>query len=165
MKLSALTALSPLDGRYGDKSAELRPFFSEFGLIRQRVRVEALWLKALAAEPRITELKGLPAGALKVLDELAAGISEQDAERVKEFERTTNHDVKAVEYFVKSRLDSVPEWRGRREFVHFACTSEDINNMSYALMLKEAREQVLLPRVDALLATLKSLAHQHAAAP
>jgi adenylosuccinate lyase len=165
MKLSALTALSPLDGRYGDKSAELRPFFSEFGLIRQRVRVEALWLKALAAEPRITELTGLPPAALKVLDELAAGITEQDAERVKEFERTTNHDVKAVEYFVKLRLDSVPEWRGRREFVHFACTSEDINNMSYALMLKEAREQVLLPRVDALLSTLRSLAHQHAAAP
>jgi adenylosuccinate lyase len=107
----------------------------------------------------------LPASALKVLDELAAGITEQDAERVKEFERTTNHDVKAVEYFLKLRLDSVPEWRGRREFVHFACTSEDINNMSYALMLKEAREQVLLPRVDALLATLRSLAHQHAAAP
>jgi adenylosuccinate lyase len=165
MKLSALTALSPLDGRYGDKCAELRPFFSEFGLIRQRVRVEALWLKALTAEPRIVELKGLPPSALKVLDELAAGISEPDAERVKEFERTTNHDVKAVEYFVKSRLDGVPEWRSRREFVHFACTSEDINNMSYALMLKEAREQVLLPRIDALLANLRALAHQHAAAP
>ena len=165
MNHSPLHAISPIDGRYADKAAELRPLFSERGLIRQRVRVEALWLKALAAEPGIEELRALPAEALTVLDALAAELTDSEAAEVKRIERETNHDVKAVEYFVKSRLDSVPAWRPRREFVHFACTSEDINNLSYALMLKEARDQVLLPRLDALIGRLRSLAQANAAVP
>jgi adenylosuccinate lyase len=165
MNMSALNAISPIDGRYADKAAELRPVFSERGLIRQRVRIEALWLKALAAEPGITELRGLPAEALTVLDALAAELTEAEAAEVKRIERETNHDVKAVEYFVKSRLDTVPAWRSRREFVHFACTSEDINNLSYALMLREARDQVLLPRLDTLIRRLRALAHANAALP
>ncbi len=164
MNLSSLTAISPVDGRYGEKASELRPIFSEYGLIRQRVRVEALWFKALAAEPGIPELQGMPATVLTALDELAAGLSLDDAAKVKDYERTTNHDVKAVEYLVKSRLDVIAEGKARREFVHFACTSEDINNLSYALMLKEARE-VLLPQLAALIARLKALAHAHAATP
>jgi adenylosuccinate lyase len=160
-----LNAISPIDGRYADKAAELRPLFSERGLIRQRVRVEALWLKALVAEPGIEELRGIPPAALTVLDALAAELTEADAMEVKRIERETNHDVKAVEYFVKSRLDQVPAWRGKREFVHFACTSEDINNLSYALMLREARDQVLLPRLDALITRLRALAHATASLP
>jgi adenylosuccinate lyase len=160
-----LNAISPIDGRYADKAADLRPLFSERGLIRQRVRVEALWLKALAAEPGLVELRGLPSEALTVLDTLAAELTEADAVEVKRIERETNHDVKAVEYFVKGRLDAVPAWRSRREFVHFACTSEDINNLSYALMLKEARDQVLLPRLDALIVRLRTLAHANASVP
>lgn len=160
-----LNAISPIDGRYADKCAELRPLFSERGLIRQRVRVESLWLKALAADPQVIELRGLPAEALTVLDALAAELNDADAAEVKRIERETNHDVKAVEYFVKNRLDAVPAWRSRREFVHFACTSEDINNLSYALMLKEARDQVLLPRLDALITRLRALAHANAAVP
>jgi adenylosuccinate lyase len=160
-----LNAISPIDGRYADKCAELRPLFSERGLIRQRVRVEALWLKALAADPQVVELRGLPSEALTVLDALAAELTDAEAAEVKRIERETNHDVKAVEYFVKGRLDAVPAWRSRREFVHFACTSEDINNLSYALMLKEARDQVLLPRLDALITRLRALAHANAAVP
>jgi adenylosuccinate lyase len=143
----------------------LRPLFSERGLIRQRVRVEALWLKALAAEPAIAELRGLPAEAITILDTLAAALTDADAVEVKRIERETNHDVKAVEYFVKGRLEGVPAWRSRREFVHFACTSEDINNLSYALMLKEARDQVLLPRLDTLISRLRTLAHGNADVP
>ena len=165
MNIHLLNAISPIDGRYADKCSELRPLFSERGLIRQRVRVEALWLKALAAEPLITELRGLPSEALTVLDALAAELTDADAVEVKRIERETNHDVKAVEYFVKSRLDAVPAWRPRREFVHFACTSEDINNLSYALMLKEARDQVLLPRLDTLISRLRIMAHANAETP
>ncbi|HEX3135992.1 MAG TPA: lyase family protein, partial [Casimicrobiaceae bacterium] len=165
MNNNALNAISPIDGRYADKAAELRPLFSERGLIRQRVRVEALWLKALVAEPGIVELRGLPAAALTVLDALAAELTEAEAAEVKRIERETNHDVKAVEYFVKARLDSVPAWRTRREFVHFACTSEDINNLSYALMLRDARDQVLLMRLDTLIGRLRALAHTNAAVP
>ena len=165
MNLTPLTAISPIDGRYADKANELRNLFSEYGLIRQRVRVEALWFKALAAEPAIKELQGLPAAAINTLDELATGISIEDAIKVKEYERTTNHDVKAVEYLVKSRLDAFPEGKVRREFVHFACTSEDINNLSYALMLKEARDVVLVPAITNLIRRLRDLAHQHAEQP
>lgn len=165
MNTHLLNAISPIDGRYADKCAELRPLFSERGLIRQRVRVEALWLKALSAEALITELRGLPAAALTVLDALAAELTDADAVEVKRIERETNHDVKAVEYFVKNRLDAVPAWRSRREFVHFACTSEDINNLSYALMLKEARDQVLLPRLDTLISRLRTLARANADVP
>jgi len=165
MNMHSLNAISPIDGRYAEKCSELRPLFSERGLIRQRVRVEALWLKALAAEPRIVELRGLPAAALAVLDALAAQLTDEEALEVKRIERETNHDVKAVEYFVKSRLDAVPAWRTRREFVHFACTSEDINNLSYALMLKEARDHVLTPRLDALITRLRALARSTAKVP
>jgi len=165
MNHSSLNAISPIDGRYAEKAAELRPLFSERGLIRQRVRVEALWLKALSADGGLPELCGLPAEAITVLDTLAAELTEDDAAEVKRIERETNHDVKAVEYFVKSRLDAVPAWRTRREFVHFACTSEDINNLSYALMLKEARDQVLLARLDTLIGHLRAMAHAHAAVP
>ena len=164
MNLSLLTAISPIDGRYADKAVELRPVFSEYGLIRQRVRVEALWFKALASQNGITELKNLPAEVLGVLDELAAGLSLEDAAKVKEYENSTNHDVKAVEYLVKSRLDVFPEGKARREFVHFACTSEDINNLSYALILKEARE-VLLPLLSNLINRLQSFSHQNAEVP
>jgi adenylosuccinate lyase len=160
-----LNAISPIDGRYVDKAAELRPLFSERGLIRQRVRIESLWLKSLSAEPGIAELRGLPSEALTVLDALAASLTEAEAAEIKAIERDTNHDVKAVEYFVKKRLQDVPAWRTRCEFVHFACTSEDINNLSYALMLKEARDQVLLPRLDALTTRLRNLAHANAAVP
>src|SRR5712671_3005233 len=157
MTLSSLTAISPVDGRYADKCAALQPIFSEYGLIRQRIKVEALWLKALAQEPAIAELQGLTPKALTLLDEIAATVTEADAAEVKKTEHQTNHDVKAVEYFVKARLDTVAEWRTRREFAHFACTSEDINNLSYALMLREAREQVLLPKIDVLLQRLRAL--------
>ncbi|MBC7983205.1 MAG: adenylosuccinate lyase [Candidatus Obscuribacterales bacterium] len=162
MPLSSLTAISPIDGRYADKCDELRPIFSEYGLIRQRIKVETLWLKVLAQESAIPELQGLPADALALLDKIAADVSEADAAEVKKTERQTNHDVKAVEYFVKSKLAGVAAWNTRREFVHFACTSEDINNLSYALMLQEAREQVLLPKMDALIHRLRTFAHQHA---
>ncbi len=165
MNLTPLTAISPIDGRYADKVSELRNLFSEYGLIRQRVRVEALWFKALANEPAIKELQGLPAVVMKTLDELAASLSIEDAVKVKEYERTTNHDVKAVEYLVKARLDAFPEGKARREFVHFACTSEDINNLSYALMLKEARDQVLVPTVIKLINRLKDLSHHYAEQP
>ncbi|MEQ1581788.1 MAG: adenylosuccinate lyase [Steroidobacteraceae bacterium] len=165
MNPSSLTAISPIDGRYAGKCADLRPIFSEYGLIRQRVRVEALWLKALAREPGIVELKGLPAEALAALDVIADTFTETDAARIKDIERTTNHDVKAVEYFVKSRLEGHPAWQPHREFVHFACTSEDINNLSYALMLDEARRLVLLPELDQLIDSLRTLAHVQAATP
>ncbi len=165
MNPSSLTAISPIDGRYAGKCADLRPLFSEYGLIRQRVRVEALWLKALAKEPGIVELKGLPADALAALDVIADSFTEADAARIKDIERTTNHDVKAVEYFVKSRLEGHAAWQPHREFVHFACTSEDINNLSYALMLDDARRLVLLPELDQLIASLRALAHAQAATP
>jgi adenylosuccinate lyase len=163
--LTSLSAISPIDGRYAEKCAALRPLFSEAGLIRQRVRVEARWLQALVRQARLPELQDLPTNAMAVLDELAGGIDEPAAAEVKRIERQTNHDVKAVEYFVKARLAQVEAWRGRGEFVHFACTSEDINNLSYALMLKEARDSVLVPRLGQLIERLRELAHQHAAVP
>ena len=162
MNLNALTALSPIDGRYAEQCAALRPIFSEYGLIRRRVRVEALWLAALAREPGIPELQGLAPQMLGILDDLAAGLSEVQAAQVKHIEKQTNHDVKAVEYFVKSCLDEVPAWKARREFVHFACTSEDINNLSYALMMKDARDQVMLPQLDLLIEKLRQMAHANA---
>ena len=160
-----LLALSPLDGRYAGKVAALRPIFSESGLIHARVRVEVEWLLALAAEPGIVELPELPDSAVARLRALADNFSQADAARVKEIERTTNHDVKAVEYFIKETLKGDAELAGALEFVHFACTSEDINNLSYALMLREAREKVLLPSLDGLCDTLRGMAHAHAALP
>ena len=165
MSDAQLLALSPLDGRYAAKVDALRPIFSEFGLIRARVRVEVEWLLALAAEPGIVELKPFPATAVARLRALAADFSIADAARVKEIERTTNHDVKAVEYLIKEKLANDAELGPALEFVHFACTSEDINNLSYALMLNEARGSVLLPRLDALVDRLRAMAHAHAALP
>jgi adenylosuccinate lyase len=165
MSDAQLLALSPLDGRYAGKVDALRPIFSEFGLIKARVRVEVEWLLALAAEPKIVELEPFSTAAADRLRALANGFSTADAARVKEIERTTNHDVKAVEYLVKERLADDSELGPALEFVHFACTSEDINNLSYALMLNEARGTVLLPRLDALIAGLRDMAHAHAALP
>ncbi|WP_271678655.1 adenylosuccinate lyase [Thermomonas mangrovi] len=159
----ALTALSPLDGRYAGKVDALRPIFSEYGLIRARVKVEVEWLLALANEPGIVELK--PFAAVARLRALADGFSVADAARVKAIEATTNHDVKAVEYLIKERLQDDPELGPALEFVHFACTSEDINNLSYALMLSQARQDVLLPKLDALIERLRAMAHEHAALP
>ncbi len=165
MTESALLALSPLDGRYAGKVDALRPIFSEYGLIRARVKVEIEWLLALAAEPGIGELAPFSATATQTLRALAEGFSVADAARVKEIERTTNHDVKAVEYFIKERLKGDAELGPALEFVHFACTSEDINNLSYGLMLAQARSQVLLPALDGVISTLRTLAHAQAAQP
>ena len=165
MDLSTLSAVSPVDGRYADKTAALRPIFSEYGLIRHRVQVEIAWLKSLAAEPKITEVPAFDTATLAVLDEINAGFSEADARRVKNIERTTNHDVKAVEYFLKERVEQHPQLAAASEFLHFACTSEDINNLSYALMLREARSQVLLPMLDGLIDQLRALAHAQADQP
>src|SRR5690606_26819991 len=162
---SRLLALSPLDGRYAGKVDALRPVFSEYGLIRARVRVEVEWLLALAAEPGITELAPFSGEAVARLRALADGLTVEDAARVKEIERTTNHDVKAVEYLIKERLRDDAELAPALEFVHFACTSEDINNLSYALMLRQAREEVMLPALDGVLATLRSMAHELAELP
>jgi adenylosuccinate lyase len=161
----ALTALSPLDGRYAGKVDALRPIFSESGLLRARVKVEIEWLLALAAEPGIVELQPFSADAATRLRALAERFSVGDAARVKAIEATTNHDVKAVEYFIKETLQGDPELGPALEFVHFACTSEDINNLSYALMLSEARRVVLLPKLDALIEKLVAIAHEHAALP
>ena len=161
----ALTALSPLDGRYAGKVDALRPIFSEFGLIKARVKVEVEWLLALAAEPGIIELKPFSAAAIARLRALADDFSIADAQRVKDIEATTNHDVKAVEYLIKEKLKDDAELGPALEFVHFACTSEDINNLSYALMLREARAEVVLPKIDEVIAKLRDMAHQHGALP
>ncbi len=165
MTSHALTALSPLDGRYAGKVAALRPIFSEFGLMHRRVQVEIEWLLALAADPQIVELPAFAAGQIKTLKSIAEHFSEADGERIKAIEATTNHDVKAVEYFIKERIGADASLAQAKEFVHFACTSEDINNLSYALMLRDAREQVLLPQFDAVIAQLRELAHANAALP
>jgi len=165
MTLTPLTALSPLDGRYSGKVEPLRPIFSEFGLMHRRVRVEVRWLLMLADEPAIGELCAPDAASRRRLTTLADAFSLQDAERIKAIERTTNHDVKAVEYFIKERIGDHAELAKTSEFVHFACTSEDINNLAYALMLRDARETVLLPALDKLTATLRQMAHAFAAQP
>ena len=148
MELTSLTAVSPVDGRYGHSTENLRPIFSEFGLIRHRILVEVRWLQALAAHP-----------------DLQDGFNEDDAHRIKNIERTTNHDVKAVEYFLKERIAGNLELEAIGEFIHFACTSEDINNLAYALMLREARGQVLLPQLDEIIQSITSLVHHSAAMP
>ncbi len=165
MELTSLTAISPVDGRYGSKSADLRPIFSEYGLIRHRVIVEVRWLQALANNPAITEVPTLSEAANKHLNEIVDNFSEQDAQRVKEIERTTNHDVKAVEYLLKEKISKNQELEAISEFIHFACTSEDINNLSHALMLREGRSQVLLPQMDGIIDAIKQLAHEHAEQP
>jgi len=161
----ALTALSPLDGRYGAKVAPLARIFSEYGLIRARVQIEVAWLIALSDEPGIAEVPPFGAQAREALQAGSTSFSPDDAARVKAIERTTNHDVKAVEYWLKERFAGVPEIARVGEFVHFACTSEDINNLAYGVMLAEARAQVLLPALRDIAAALKSLAHAHAASP
>jgi len=165
MSLSTLTALSPLDGRYAGKVEALRPIFSEFGLMHRRIHVEITWLLALGAEPGIRELPPFNADAAARLQAVDETFSEADGERVKAIEATTNHDVKAVEYFIKERMGDEKDLAGALEFVHFACTSEDINNLSYALMLRDAREQVLLPELDAVIDNLRRMAHEHAGLP
>ncbi len=165
MDLSSLTAISPIDGRYGAKCNDLRPIFSEYGLIRHRVLVEVRWLQMLAANPGIPEVPAFSEHATRVLNDIVDKFREEDAQRVKNIERTTNHDVKAVEYFLKEKIAGNAELEAVSEFIHFACTSEDINNLSYALMLREARTQALLPQMDELIDALRALAHEHAARP
>jgi adenylosuccinate lyase len=165
MELNALTALSPLDGRYGSKTASLRDFFSEYALIKYRVIVEIEWLKALAAEASIAEVPVFSDAAIGLLDGIADTFSVADAERVKAIEATTNHDVKAVEYFLKEKTQGNAEIAAVSEFIHFACTSEDINNLSHGLMLKGARDGVLLPALEKLIGRLTDLAHEFAELP
>lgn len=165
MELSALTAISPIDGRYGSKTKHLRHIFSEYGLIRFRTTVEVRWLQALAADPAIAEVPAFSAETNAYLDAIVDNFGEADAARVKEIERTTNHDVKAVEYLLKEKAEGCAELDAVKEFFHFACTSEDINNLSYALMLKEAREQAILPEIDEIIAAIAALAEEHAAQP
>ena len=162
---STLTALSPLDGRYAGRMAGLRPIFGKAGLMQRRVLVELRWLLALADEPAIAEVAALTPRARADLLAIGSGFSEADAARIKQIEATTNHDVKAVEYFIKERVAGDAELATAKEFIHFACTSEDINNLAYALMLRDARDGVLLPALDAVIAKLRAMAHEHAALP
>ncbi|MGL4224117.1 MAG: adenylosuccinate lyase [Vibrio sp.] len=161
MELSALTAISPVDGRYGSKTIALRSIFSEFGLLKYRTIVEIRWLQKLAATAEIAEVPAFSAEANQFLDAIAANFSETDALRIKEIERTTNHDVKAVEYFLKEKVAAMPELHAVNEFIHFACTSEDINNTSHALMLKEARDTVILPEIRNVIDAIRKLAEEY----
>jgi len=162
MDLSALSAVSPIDGRYGGKTAPLREIFSEYGLIKRRVLVEVRWLQCLASHPGITEVPALSPAANAVLEGMLDDFSEVDARRIKDIESTTNHDVKAVEYFMKERFAGQQELEAIGEFVHFACTSEDINNLSHALMLRDGMEQVLRPAMTDIVEALVALAHDGA---
>ncbi|WP_019384856.1 adenylosuccinate lyase [Acinetobacter venetianus] len=162
--MNALTALSPLDGRYASKCDALRPFLSEFGLIHARVTVEVRWLQALANRAEIIEVPAFSAETNAALDAIVANFSEEDANRIKEIERTTNHDVKAVEYFLKEKIANIDELKNASEFIHFACTSEDINNLSHALMLKNGRE-VLVTSMKQILNAISALATTHAEQP
>ncbi|MCE0496245.1 adenylosuccinate lyase [Vibrio salinus] len=165
MELSALTAVSPVDGRYGSKTIALRSIFSEYGLLKYRTIVEIRWLQKLSATAGIPEVPSFSKEANDYLDQLAAGFSEEDAGRIKEIERTTNHDVKAVEYFLKEKIAEIPELHKVTEFIHFACTSEDINNTSHALMLKEARDEVILPEIRNIIDAITKLAHEYRDVP
>jgi adenylosuccinate lyase len=164
MKLSPLSALSPLDGRYASKVAALRPLMSEFGLMHRRVQVEVEWFIALS-DAGFAEFAPLSEAARGLLRGLVLRFSEADAQAIKDIERTTNHDVKAVEYWLKSRFDALPELKAAGEFVHFACTSEDINNTSHGLMLRAARDEVLLPALDKVAGRLRTMAHTLAEVP
>ncbi|MFO1380618.1 MAG: adenylosuccinate lyase [Chitinivorax sp.] len=165
MNLSSLTALSPLDGRYQSQVAGLRPFFSEYALFHNRIRVEVEWLKALAAEATIGEIAAFSASTIAELDRVVAEFDEADAAEVKAIEAETNHDVKAIEYWLKRRFADNAEVLAASEFIHFACTSEDINNLSHALMLKSGRDSVLLPALDQIVNRMTELAHDLAATP
>lgn len=161
MELSALTALSPIDGRYGDKTKELRPIFSEFGLLKYRVQVEIKWLQKLSNCHHIAEVPQFDEQTHQLLDNIMRHFSEEDALRIKTIEKTTNHDVKAVEYFLKEKIAGNSVLESVSEFIHFACTSEDINNLSYSLMLKDARETIILPYWTKLINELKAKAKQY----
>ena len=165
MDLTQLTAISPVDGRYGSKTDSLRPIFSEYGLIRHRVIVEVRWLQALATHEGISEVPAFSSHADRLLNDIVEKFSEQDAQRVKNIESTTNHDVKAVEYFLKEKIDGNTELEAVSEFIHFGCTSEDINNLAYALMLREARNQALLPLLDDVVKAIGALAQRYADKP
>jgi adenylosuccinate lyase len=162
---SPLAALSPLDGRYAKTVDPLRVYFSEQALIRYRIRIELEWLQALAGERSVRELKAFSPRTLGAFRKLVRDFSERDAEHIKNIEAQTNHDVKAIEYWLRSKLGSNREAQASLEFIHFACTSEDINNLSYALMLRESRDQVMLPRLAEIIDALRALARRHAAAP
>jgi adenylosuccinate lyase len=163
--LTALTAISPIDGRYGAKTERLRTVFSEYGLIRYRVMVEVRWLQHLAANSQIAEVAAFSPEANAALNNLVDKFTIEQALRIKEIERTTNHDVKAVEYLIKETIADNPELNAVSEFVHFACTSEDINNLSHALMLKEGRDQVMVPALQQIADTLSAMAHEFANVP
>ncbi|MGB4247494.1 MAG: adenylosuccinate lyase [Pseudohongiellaceae bacterium] len=163
--LSSLTAISPIDGRYRNKAEDLSDYFSEFALIRYRVIVEIRWLQQLAAHPQIKEAPPISAAGNALLESIINDFSLTDAERVKAIEATTNHDVKAVEYFLKEKVLKHADLAQQMEFVHFACTSEDINNLSYALMLRDGRDKVMLPLMQKIIDTLRTLAHTHADQP
>ncbi len=165
LPLTSLTAISPIDGRYGSTTAELRHIFSEYGLIRLRIKVEVRWLASLAAHPQISEVPALSKQAAKALEAIALDFKPADAERVKEIEGTTNHDVKAVEYFLKERVAKVKELAAISEFIHFALTSEDINNLAHGLMLCEARESILVPQMGEVISAIRELAARHAEVP
>ncbi|WP_413284697.1 adenylosuccinate lyase [Vibrio sp. MA40-2] len=161
MELSALTAVSPVDGRYGSKTIALRSIFSEYGLLKYRTIVEIRWLQKLSATQAIVEVPAFSDQANAFLDQVAENFNEADAQRIKDIESTTNHDVKAVEYFLKEKVAEVPELHAVNEFIHFACTSEDINNTSHALMLKEARETIILPEIGRIIDAIKALAVEY----
>ena len=163
--INPIFALSPLDGRYAAATDSLRPIFSEYGLMKARVRVELEWPKALAAEPKISEVAPFSANTLAEIDSVINGFSLDNAAEVKAIEATTNHDVKAIEYWLKQRFAHNAEVHAANEFIHFACTSEDINNLSHALMLRQARDEVLLPKLQEIVAKLQSMAHELAATP
>lgn len=165
MELSSLTAISPVDGRYASKTEPLRAIFSEYGLIRYRILVEVRWLQFLANQAEISEVASLSDHAQQRLNQLADNVSLEHAQRVKTIERTTNHDVKAVEYFLREQVSDDAELAKVSEFLHFACTSEDINNTSHALMLTEARNQVILPQMQTMINAIAKLAEQYAEVP
>src|SRR5574344_853445 len=165
LELSSITAVSPIDGRYASKCTDLRSIFSEFGLMHARVTVEVAWLKKLAATPEIKEVPAFSKAAVEFLDGIVNNFSIDDAKAIKKHESVTNHDVKAVEYFLKDKVAAVPEINAVKEFIHFACTSEDINNNSHALMLKNSREKVIVPMFNQLIDAIADLAHKHAADP
>ena len=165
MELNQLTAISPADGRYGSKTADLRPLFSEFGLIHHRVLVEVRWLQALAANPEIAEVPAFDTHSNNLLNNIVDNFSLEDAQRVKNIEATTNHDVKAVEYFLKEKIQGNKSLEAVSEFFHFACTSEDINNLSYALMLKSGRDTIIMPAMDEIIDKLKAMSNEFADQP
>ncbi len=165
MELSALTAISPVDGRYQNKTDVLRPIFSEYGLFRFRVLVEIEWLKKLSKNPNIKEIESFSANSISLLDNIKNNFSIDDAKQIKKIEKITNHDMKAVEYFIREKIQSDPKLKNVSQFIHFACTSEDINNLSYALMLKDTRENILLPKLQKLIIILQEMSDSYASIP